>query len=248
MEAEERGHADGQEGCPTITTDERQHDGHAHVDACRPPNGVKHCGIDDGEVNGRVDEQEVEILIIPEADAVVDPWAVVVHTQDTHVADSTVVAPVRLVFQAPLAMPPLATVLGLDHGNASFLTFPILSFCPQVPGSSVRDAPRVSEHAPAETVEEKAREYVKDCHLDVGAVHIVHPAHAGRHVELKEPQAVHVDVQHIEEGDGRHNHSHLQQLAQLAEARARAVMEGVGVVTVVACGRVHGYGAVEQPR
>ena len=47
--------------------------------------------------------------MVAEADAVVDPWAVVVHPQDTYVADTTVVTTIWLVLQAPLTMPPLAT-------------------------------------------------------------------------------------------------------------------------------------------
>jgi hypothetical protein len=64
-------------------------------------------------VQDGIEEEEEEKLVVKVTNAVVDPGAVVVHLQYACLANSTVVASVRLVLSAPLAMPPLSRLLHL---------------------------------------------------------------------------------------------------------------------------------------
>lgn len=49
--------------------------------------------------------------MILEPHTVVDPWAVVVHLQDTTLAHAAMMAPIGLVLRAPLAIASIAILL-----------------------------------------------------------------------------------------------------------------------------------------
>jgi hypothetical protein len=59
----------------------------------------------------RVEDQQDEIFVVLEAHAVVDPWAVVVHPQNTLATDAAVVAAIRLVLRTPFASSLVASAL-----------------------------------------------------------------------------------------------------------------------------------------
>ena len=86
---------------------------------------------------GRVIEQADEVLVVEEADAVVEPRAVMVHFEDASVALAAVMAPIRLGLQASLAHADatealplndlvLLDVLSLHHEVALFLSQSLL--------------------------------------------------------------------------------------------------------------------------
>jgi hypothetical protein len=58
--------------------------------------------------NGRIKKKQEKILMVMETYTVVNPWAVVIHLQNTHSTDSAMMAPIRLVLSTPLAMAPVA--------------------------------------------------------------------------------------------------------------------------------------------
>lgn len=60
------------------------------------------------QINDAVKQEQKEVLVVVEAHAVVYPWAVVIHLQDTRPAHSAMVATVWLVLTTPLAMPSIA--------------------------------------------------------------------------------------------------------------------------------------------
>ena len=64
--------------------------------------------------DGRVEQQADEVLVVVEADAVVQPRAVMVHLQDASIALAAVVAAIRLCLQTPLAHPDATKALPLD--------------------------------------------------------------------------------------------------------------------------------------
>ena len=64
--------------------------------------------------DGRVEQQADEVLVVVEADAVVQPRTVMVHLQDASIALAAVVAAIRLCLQTPLAHPNATEALPLD--------------------------------------------------------------------------------------------------------------------------------------
>jgi len=60
-----------------------------------------------------VDHQQEEELVVSPANAIHDPGTMVVHPEDAELAEAAMVTPIRLVLQAPLAMPPLTRELNL---------------------------------------------------------------------------------------------------------------------------------------
>jgi len=62
---------------------------------------------------GGVGKQKEEVLVIRKANAIVYPWAMVIHPENARAAHATVVAPVWLVFIAPLAVTAVSRPLGL---------------------------------------------------------------------------------------------------------------------------------------
>mmetsp|Transcript_115149 Transcript_115149/g.321874 ORF Transcript_115149/g.321874 Transcript_115149/m.321874 type:complete len:257 (-) Transcript_115149:383-1153(-) len=65
----------------------------------------------------RVENEEEEVFVVPEAHAVRDPRAMVVHAEDAGPADAAMVAPVRLELVAPLTEASTAKLLGLADGD-----------------------------------------------------------------------------------------------------------------------------------
>ena len=66
-----------------------------HVNACGPPDRLQHRDCDEDQVYGRVDQQQDEVLVIPKANAVVDPRAVVIHAEHTNIANPAMMTPAR---------------------------------------------------------------------------------------------------------------------------------------------------------
>eukprot|EP00446_Apocalathium_sp_SHHI-4_P055034 CAMPEP_0177359832 /NCGR_PEP_ID=MMETSP0368-20130122/36327_1 /TAXON_ID=447022 ORGANISM="Scrippsiella hangoei-like, Strain SHHI-4" /NCGR_SAMPLE_ID=MMETSP0368 /ASSEMBLY_ACC=CAM_ASM_000363 /LENGTH=199 /DNA_ID=CAMNT_0018822373 /DNA_START=435 /DNA_END=1033 /DNA_ORIENTATION=+ len=106
-----------------------------------------------GGQHGVVQQQE-EVLVVCEPHAVVDPRTMVVHLQDAGLADAAVMAPVRLVLPAPLAVPPLARLLHLLQGHWRPIRREVLIRSKRIPLRIVfgnlpgvrEDAPDVTDH------------------------------------------------------------------------------------------------------
>jgi hypothetical protein len=64
-------------------------------------------------IEDREPKQQEEKLVIPEADAVVDPRTMMVHLQNAGAAHSAMMASIRLVLATPLAVPTFASTLQL---------------------------------------------------------------------------------------------------------------------------------------
>lgn len=60
-----------------------------------------------------VDHQQKEEFVVSPTNAIHDPGTVVIHPENTKLAETAVVTPVRLVLQTPLAVPPLPRELDL---------------------------------------------------------------------------------------------------------------------------------------
>mmetsp|Transcript_47230 Transcript_47230/g.101086 ORF Transcript_47230/g.101086 Transcript_47230/m.101086 type:complete len:214 (-) Transcript_47230:361-1002(-) len=84
-----------------------------HLDEWEEPRHHQQAGY------GRVDQHKHKILVVVESHAVVDPGAVVVHSQYARAAHPAVVASIRLISLAPLATAALPGPLGLPrlHGR-----------------------------------------------------------------------------------------------------------------------------------
>jgi hypothetical protein len=71
------------------------------------------------KAKARVYNQQEKILEVAETYAIVDPRAMMIHLQDAHAANATVMTTVRLVFPTPFAITPRAQAL-LFHEHLSF--------------------------------------------------------------------------------------------------------------------------------
>jgi len=60
-----------------------------------------------------IEDKEEEVFEVLESNAVVDPWAVMIHFQYAHVTDTAMVTAVRFVFVAPFAMAAIPKSLAL---------------------------------------------------------------------------------------------------------------------------------------
>jgi hypothetical protein len=108
-----------QEGCEDLPGNHRDHDYDIYIHARRPPCGLKHTPPYHIKVNSGIDEQQEEVLVVPEADTICHPRAMVVHPQNALVANAAMMATVWLVFQAPFTMPPLSSTFRLHRVQAS---------------------------------------------------------------------------------------------------------------------------------
>lgn len=68
--------------------------------------GPYDCDSDEGTAEHGVNNQQKEVFMIPEANAVHDPRAMMVHLQDTRLANPAMVTPIRFVDEAVFATPP----------------------------------------------------------------------------------------------------------------------------------------------
>mmetsp|Transcript_55273 Transcript_55273/g.108121 ORF Transcript_55273/g.108121 Transcript_55273/m.108121 type:complete len:220 (+) Transcript_55273:1036-1695(+) len=92
---------------------------------------------DQVQSQGRIRKQQVEKFVVAPSHTVVDPGAVVIHSEHALLAEAAVVAPVGLVLHAPLAPPSLACallLLCLEVGGSCGIDDPLPPLsCP--PGS-----------------------------------------------------------------------------------------------------------------
>jgi hypothetical protein len=77
----------------------------------RPQDTIKHLHDDVSEDRCGIPEEQDEVLMVPEANAIIHPRAMVIHPENTSVADTTMMASVWLVLQAPLTMAPFPRML-----------------------------------------------------------------------------------------------------------------------------------------
>jgi len=107
--------------------------------------GVCHGGNVEVRNYEHVYQQQDEELTVPKADAVVDPWTVVVHVQHATVACRAVMAPLWFEDIAHQAIPP-SLVLRVS----------------QVEAPEHRDLPRISGHCLHKGPDEHNKENVKN--------------------------------------------------------------------------------------
>jgi len=104
VEDPERRKQQSQEGSKRLSKEQQEHLHERSVCINRILDRVKHCPSDHVCCQDAIKEQEEEILVVPVSHAIVDPWAVVVHLQNAHPANTAVMTSVRLVLCTPLAM------------------------------------------------------------------------------------------------------------------------------------------------
>mmetsp|Transcript_14454 Transcript_14454/g.39931 ORF Transcript_14454/g.39931 Transcript_14454/m.39931 type:complete len:294 (+) Transcript_14454:209-1090(+) len=112
MEAEKDGDQEAQEAGEGLPEEEQEHRHEGCPGVRRSPHRFHHRPDDEVAVDSGVQEEQEEVLVVPEAHAVVDPRAVVVHLEDAHTAHAAMVAPVWLELGTPLAVAPVSTALG----------------------------------------------------------------------------------------------------------------------------------------
>jgi len=106
----------------------------------------------------RVEQEQEEILVVIKPNAIVNPWAVMVHLENAHSADPTVVATVWLILMAPLAVTPIPSSLLFQRieGFWCLLTTVIDPFW------AIWDTSRVHGYAPHVTQDKKQSDTVKN--------------------------------------------------------------------------------------
>lgn len=100
--------------------------------------------------------------MVPETNTIVNPRAVVVHSENTCVAHAAVVAPIRLIPHAPLTMPPLACVLCLNCGEALITLGELRGFRIKLPLRRVRDCTGMDQNATDEAIHQQGCVTVED--------------------------------------------------------------------------------------
>jgi len=98
-----------------------------NIVGCHRPQEVEEgCRRHPEEDEQGIQDEEVKVLVIVETDTVVDPRTVVIHLQDTPLADSAVVAAIRLDFHT-FAAPATTTIeLLLDGTPLCLLSKPFV--------------------------------------------------------------------------------------------------------------------------
>jgi hypothetical protein len=111
-------HKDGQhETCKHLSANEEKHGADGDAQPRRPRNAVEHLDSDVGDDRSGVKQQQNEVLMVPEADAIIHPRAMMIHPEDTYITDTAMVAPIWLELQAPFAMASLTRMLPLYETN-----------------------------------------------------------------------------------------------------------------------------------
>lgn len=105
MEAKEQCNQHAQEGCKGLTKEQRKHSHEWGFRINVLPYRLHHGPRDDVSCNGSVEKEQEEELVIVEPNAIVDPWAVVIHFEDAHSTYAAMVASVWLILCTPFAMP-----------------------------------------------------------------------------------------------------------------------------------------------
>jgi len=122
--------------------------------------------------NDRIKEEQEEKLVVAKANAVVNPWAVVVHLENAHAADPAVVTAVRLVLRAPLTVPPLSRALGLVEADTESVRTGRAVLRREVPRGAIhlhfRDSARMRQNALHIADEHHYSRSVEDDHLCPG--------------------------------------------------------------------------------
>mmetsp|Transcript_77636 Transcript_77636/g.225296 ORF Transcript_77636/g.225296 Transcript_77636/m.225296 type:complete len:253 (-) Transcript_77636:31-789(-) len=214
MKREEHGDKDPDEGREGLTEKQQEHrrEGRGRV------RGLQYCGqhrpSDEVAGSGRVQQQEEKVLVVAETDAVVDPWAVVVHLQNAGATNPAVVATVGLILRAPLALPPISRLLpllGVKHcriRHSSSLV--LLHVLPAGVLLLVWNGPRMHQNAPDVADHQQARHDIEDDHLDQDCGSVL-PGLPARHTVEAHVDVVEDEDEAGDEGDG-------QELPGLAEA------------------------------
>jgi len=82
--------------------------------------GIDRRGDEDA-IDPTIHQQQEEIFMVAEADAVVNPWAVVIHAQDARLAYSTVMSAVGFELSAPFTLSPPAGFCAFKHRHCRHL-------------------------------------------------------------------------------------------------------------------------------
>jgi len=149
---------------------------------------LHHAEANEPTVEERVEKDEKEVLVVEVANAIVYPGTVMVHLQDANAADSTVVAPVRLVAATPLAVPPKACSFQLRHSTH----FPRRLFEIFIvdPNRVLRDLPRVCQRAAHIAHQQQDGYALEDCPLRPTPLKLCGFPELRVEVELEQPEDV----------------------------------------------------------
>jgi len=161
--------------------------------------------------------------VIPEANAVHDPRAVVIHAQNALLADPTMVATIRLVPRAPFAVPTLTSAFGLMHLD-TWLSMPKGLFI-YAPLGSVWHSPGMDQDAHGITNDKQQSQYI-----DHHKVHFT-PVQFRPLALLEHWQTMVHHVNRIDSADDDHNEEEWQDVRKLAAIRAvfAGFVDGPGV-------------------
>mmetsp|Transcript_53537 Transcript_53537/g.120693 ORF Transcript_53537/g.120693 Transcript_53537/m.120693 type:complete len:311 (+) Transcript_53537:262-1194(+) len=213
VEGEKDSHQGAQEACKRLSEQQQEHrrEGRATVDGLL--HRSYHGPSNEVAVDRCVEEEQEEILVVPESHAVVDPRTMMVHLQDAHSADAAMVATVWLVLCAPLAVAPVARALRLlqaGHPELQRGTAVLGNVLPACVLLLVRDGARVHEDTQCVADDEEARDDVEDGDQR-------HPVQ----MPLAVPQqgdAVEDGVDGVQAGDDGDHEYHRQELCLLCKA------------------------------
>jgi len=104
MKEEKGGEQDAQENAQSLAKENKEHRGKGSVNVPRPEDRLQHCPNNHLQNNDTVQEEQEEVLVVLETNAIVDPRAMMVHLQNACPAYSAMVATVRLELGTPFAM------------------------------------------------------------------------------------------------------------------------------------------------
>lgn len=153
----------------------------------------KHGPADQLRANERVEDELEEELVVPEANAIINPGTVVVHLQNTRAAHSAMVATIRLILVAPLAMSALAGSLCLEHPCRRIRILPLL--LPVIdPLFRIRDLARVGTDAPDIAYDKQRRDNKESYEVRCALCNLVLVSQILRLMQLQKRDAMPEDV------------------------------------------------------
>mmetsp|Transcript_14021 Transcript_14021/g.31768 ORF Transcript_14021/g.31768 Transcript_14021/m.31768 type:complete len:203 (-) Transcript_14021:12-620(-) len=146
-----------------------------------------------------------------------------IHLENAETTNPTMMTPVWLVLQAPLAVSPFAScLLSLREAGAEFLQAPacvLFRLCLQLPSDSIWYVARVRKDAPRQRIEQQRCDNVKQSQLLVSLDNQILLARGVWEIKLQEPPSMQEDVLCVQDDHNKQDASHRHHLTEFAKLR-----------------------------
>ena len=145
MEAKESGENNSHEASQRLGKEKQELRVKLKIVAKRSFDGHRRRSHDKPCADDRVEQKQKKVLVIVETNTIVNPWAVVIHTQNAAAAHTAMMTTIRLILPAPFAMTSIATLFSfLSCGSAALVDSILLAV---LPVCHVRNSTRVGVNA-----------------------------------------------------------------------------------------------------